>query len=511
MNTTLKSIEEELKKVFVSLGSEKWVKVSFILSKLDLFFIEIEQRESAYPVESMLKLYVYKRVKGISRYPVLVKEIGNDCELLGLSSIPTKQNLNHFLRTKVNKQTLEILDLISEKILTIATQNRIILDLGLVKKDIKDFKDKKREQRKVAKESTRILKKLIYPQIQLEIGKNSRFTTSDLLDILVHIAQTHDFANNGCASFKDLYETADAPDGDTLLYHIKKFKSRNELKKVFDKITDIMFSFAKKNYIMLNKRKLDIAYDIHKIPYYGNKNDEYVKGSKPERGTSYFYQFLTCDIVTAGKRFTLDIIPVHPFDSVEELLQESLKKVKTKIRINRAFLDRGFSNSKCIKVLRNENVDYLMPITKSPTIKQWYDKSEECKARLIKGFKVGDELTNLYLVDDAQGIKRCFVTNLNVPVLLSHHMFKIYGKRWGIETGYRLKAQDYRIRTTSKNYTLRLFYFLFSAMLYNLWVLTNILVGVNLYGEVPIKPIITAKRFSIILYKIKEDYIESGG
>ena len=118
------------------------------------------------------------------------------------------------------------------------------------------------------------------------------------------------------------------------------------------------------------------------------------------------------------------------------------------------------------------------------------------------------EKTNLYLVDDPDGIKRCFITNLRVPVLISHYLYKWYGLRWGIETGYRLKAQDFKPRTTSKNFTLRLFYFLFSVMLYNLWVLTNIVVGIKLYGKSPKKPIITAKRFSIILYKVQED---SGG
>src|SRR3989344_9266360 len=328
MNTrTINCIEGELKKIFVSLGSERWVKVSFVLSKLDLSIISslIEQRESTYPVESMLKLYLYKRVKGITRYPTLVNDLKEDYSLLGLTSIHTKQNFNHFFKTKTNNEIISLLDSIAEKILLTATQNKAILDIEIVNKNINDFKDKAREQRKIAKESTRLIKRLIYPQIKIKIGNNSRFTTSDLLDILVHMAQTHDFANNGCNSFKDLYEDKDVPDGDTFLYHLKKLESREELKNVFEAISDTIFNFAKRNYNMLNKRRLDIAYDIHKICYYGDKNDEYVKGGKHEGGTSYFYHFLTCDIVVAGKRFTIDVNPIHPFDSVDEILQESLK------------------------------------------------------------------------------------------------------------------------------------------------------------------------------------------
>lgn len=515
MNTRipLERINEQLKKLFDSLGS-KWVKVSFILFKLDLSFIIVDRRKSEYSVESLLKLYIYKRIKGITTYPELIKDLNENKQELFLEKIPTKQNFNHFIKS-INKQTLSLLDSIAEQILSIATKNGYILDIEIVKKNIKDYKNKAREQRKVMKESTRLVKKLIYPQIKLNIAKNSRFTTKDLLDILVHIAQTHDFAFNGCITFKDLYEDKDVPTGYTFLYHFKKLNSKEDIRITFENITDVIFNFAKKEYNLLNRRKLDVAFDIHKIPYYGKIKDGHVKGGKPERGTSYFYQFLTCDIVVAGKRFTIDVVPIHNLDNIEELLDESLQRVKRKIRINRAFLDRGFANSKCIPILNYHRIKYVMPIPRSDKIKSWMDKSEECKARLIENFSIGkkgeEALVNLYLIDDEEGIKRAFITNLKVPVLLSHYFYHWYSRRWGIETGYRLKDQDFKPRTTSKNYIIRLFYFLFSVMLYNLWVLTNIIVGIKLYGRVPDKPIITAKRFAIVLYKVQIEHIDPGG
>jgi len=427
-----------------------------------------------------------------------------------LENIPTKQNFNRFFRLKVNKQTIDLLDSIAEKILSTATKHSCILDIEIVKKNIKDYKNKAREERKVLNESTKLLKKLIYPKIQLKIGNNSKFTTKDLLDILVHVAQTHDFANNGCKTFKDLHENKEVPDGDTFLYHFKKLNSKQELRITFENITDIIFNFAKKNYNLLNKRKLDIAYDVHKIPFYG-KNAEYTKDSKHERGTNHFYQFLTCDIVVTGKRFTIDVIPIHALDQMENLLDKSLQRVKKKIRIDRVFLDRGFANSKCIGSLKKNRMKFIMPVPRNNRIKQCMDKSEECKARLIENYEINKQFVNLYLVDDIEGIKRCFITNLKVPVLLSHYFYKWYSKRWGIETGYRLKAQDFKPRTTSKNFTLRLFYFLFTVMLYNLWVLTNIVIGIKLYGKIPGKPLITAKRFSIILYKIQLEILDPGG
>ncbi|MEF8849132.1 MAG: hypothetical protein V5A68_08395, partial [Candidatus Thermoplasmatota archaeon] len=63
-----------------------------------------------------------------------------------------------------------------------------------------------------------------------------------------------------------------------------------------------------------------------------------------------------------------------------------------------------------------------------------------------------------------------------------------YGKRWGIETSYRVKKHSYLPQTTSKNYQIRLFYFLFSVLLYNLWI--------GIYGSVDKDHLITSKLFA---------------
>ena len=122
----------------------------------------------------------------------------------------------------------------------------------------------------------------------------------------------------------------------------------------------------------------------------------------------------------------------------------------------------------------------------------------------FKDFKVGDETVNLVLVDDEQGIKRAFVCNFDIAPCIAYRLYEMYSKRWGIETGYRNLDHDFQARTTTRNYHIRLFYFLFSTCLYNLWVLVNIVVSLTVYGRVKDKPIITAKLFAILLYRVKE-------
>ena len=68
---------------------------------------------------------------------------------------------------------------------------------------------------------------------------------------------------------------------------------------------------------------------------------------------------------------------------------------------------------------------------------------------------------------------RLFATNLPPETIKNLDLFEEYRKRWGIETSYRM-FNLFRPRTTSVNYVIRLFFFLLSTYLYNLWVLINI-------------------------------------
>lgn len=165
---------------------------------------------------------------------------------------------------------------------------------------------------------------------------------------------------------------------------------------------------------------MNIAIDIHDIPYYGDKSDPYVNGGKQDRGTNHFFKFITCSIVVAGKRFTIDAIPTHPLNTLDKLVDKLIKRAKQKIRIDKVFLDREFDKPKIISVLKQNRVQYLMPKIRSPTVKAWMDKSIDCKARIIEDFKIAGETTKLILVDDEEEIKRAFITNLNIPVQLTH-------------------------------------------------------------------------------------------
>ena len=515
------AIEFGLNKIFGQC-TQSFVKVSFILSKIDTSINNTTDREIKFSSKSLINLYLYKRIKSISNYPNLIKSlIEEDALNLGFYKdennnliLPKKRTFNYFLQN--NKGILNDLDRTVERILVLATKNNVVLDIQLVKKVIKNKSEENYKKNQAIKETIKLIKKLIYPQIEIKINHNAKFTTKDLLDILVHVAYSHDFINNGTATFEQIIPNEKTPNPDTILYHFKKFDNIDNIELMFRNIFDFIFNFANKNYRLLNRRELDIAIDIHKIPYYGKLIEpNYIKsGIQDGAGTTKFIHFITCSIVVAGKRFTIDAIPIHFSDSLEELVKKLIRRAKSKIRIRHVYLDRGFDRTEVIEVLKKNNVKFIMPKIKTPTVKDYYDKSEACKSRVIKDFKIGDKTTvNLYLVDDEDGIKRAFSTNLDIPEQLAHYLFRFYKFRWGIETSYRQMDHDFLARTTSRNFHLRLFYFLFSVCLLNLWVLVNLCVSLKVYGRLSETPVITAKLFAVFLYKIQEEYkiIDPGG
>jgi IS4 transposase len=103
-------------------------------------------------------------------------------------------------------------------------------------------------------------------------------------------------------------------------------------------------------------------------------------------------------------------------------------------------------------------------------------------------------------------VKRVFATNIKFScegdVNLAELLGRMYSKRWGIETSYRVKKHSFLGKTTSKNYVVRLFYFMFSVLLYNLWILADILIWLHLFGKVDEKHLLTSKYFGTILMTI---------
>jgi len=353
---------------------------------------------------------------------------------------------------------------------------------------------------KEIKKITRLLKKQIYPLINLKMHHNSKYSEDDFLDLLTYVAMNHDFTNNGSKTFELLKENT--PASNTLIHHIKKLNS-DYVENLFTKAFDVLIKSATKHKSF--KRRVDLAIDITEQMYYGDKNDYMVCETKSKNGTSHCFRYITINVVENGKRFTLLTLPMHKFTTKATVVKKLIEYAKSKVKIRYVYLDRGFFGSEIINLLKELKIKFLMPAVKNVKIQKYMSKYNGLKAKIID-YDMGYSKYNraefkLVFVDDKTGTQRAFATNIPMPEPLAHYYFKWYSKRWGIETSYRVKG-DFKPRTTSKYYSVRLFYFMWSVCLYNLWVLVSFLVALIFHIEIK-KPLVTAKLFGAILYSQK--------
>jgi putative transposase len=232
-----------------------------------------------------------------------------------------------------------------------------------------------------------------------------------------------------------------------------------------------------------------------------------VVGKKPERGTTKCYKFATITIVETTKRFTLLAVPIGPFDNKKKILETLLTYAQERIKINRLYVDRGFFDSDSIKLFQHHHLKYLMPCSHISTVKNLLNITPA--PAVITDFPLADATFTMVILqetkENGETLKYAFATNEHYDehdVTLTERLFHLYGKRWGIETSYRVKKHSYLPKTTSKNYLIRLFYFMFSVLLYNLWILADILLCLALFGFITDDHQVTSKYFGTILYTV---------
>lgn len=275
------------------------------------------------------------------------------------------------------------------------------------------------------------------------------------------------------------------PTGNDVFYHIVGKKSK------YPRMSDVyaqMDSMIKRSFIrakryMNLRAPLCIAIDYHNIPYYGKGDKElarWVTGCRNERGTNKCFKFITLCIVVKGRRFTMAAMPVSVFDNTPDLLDRLIRMARKYVRIKYAFLDRGFYSVDDIKKLIELGVGFVIPVIKHDAKKPDKDILQLMRRHYNDGiprfkYTLGDKYNNVTFTvavkkDDKDEDVVGFATNTK---LRAETIGEWYRKRWGIETGYRVK-EEFRARTCSVSAVARLLFNMLSFVMYNLWVLVNI-------------------------------------
>ena len=267
-------------------------------------------------------------------------------------------------------------------------------------------------------------------------------------------------------------------------------------------------------------RKLDMlpksatfAVDGHDIPCHAPMDDNLMRRSKPKSGTSKMEAYLTMQMV-GGPSLTTSTYPYTTGDSAADILSAMIHHtiITHGIGIDKLLLDRGFYSVSVLHVLHKWGIPYIMAVPKSKPIKKYVEafhngtggamvrhtvksgKDSEEVVLLIHRRKDADKYQDVH----DKYIVLAFSGNYVSAEDIIADIPEEYRKRWAIETGYR-SIGNMRAKTRSMTPGVRMFLFMFSAMMANFWAISNWIVSPTKTGA--ISPAITISFFTKKMYK----------
>lgn len=215
-----------------------------------------------------------------------------------------------------------------------------------------------------------------------------------------------------------------------------------------------------------------LAIDVHDIMYYGDPEADGVVGTQPKSGSHWAYKFGSISVLQDGERLTLAAIPVQHEPKVEHVRRLIEHASTLGVRPKLLLLDGAYNSAETINYLNTAGVKYIIRI--APPI-EGIHAGDDFIYRTRGHRRREDEQATFRIVAvkgrDRSGKRMLFIFATNTD-LKARRIRKLYRKRWGIETSYRM-INKFLAKTTSKLYAVRKSYFYLAIVLHNLWVMLN--------------------------------------
>lgn len=301
--------------------------------------------------------------------------------------------------------------------------------------------------------------------------------TRDLWQILVETAVRGKYIETVC---NDL---ADAPHGNTVRGYLNEQLTPDHIRAVQRECNRALASQLP---AWLRDHPKEVAIDLHDQPYYGkddlNDKDCWVCRGEARAGTTRFYRCATAYIMHKDVRFTLAVIFVHPEDDLAKIVKQLIRRVKAlKIKVKRYYFDKGFCSIAVLRVLLAE--PNLSAIVAVPIRGKKRGTRALCRGRgsyrtnyTFRNQELGELTVPLAVVrtfrtrrDGTLKAEWLIYVILNAKEVPLQEIRKLYRRRFGIESSYRLLEQV-RGRTTAHNPALRFLWMGLALLIGNIWI-----------------------------------------
>jgi len=354
-------------------------------------------------------------------------------------------------------------------------------------------------------------------------SENALYGVEDLHRSLMALSINNSFAESGMERLA-LESSGRTPSGSWVRDTVGKVSEKEMeamLKRALASTLDQVRSFR------LFSAPLMCAGDLHDIPRYDRDSDKgHLRRSKKERGTNTFEGYVTLQCVEEGMRAQIACEHIGLFDEKASVLERLLVDARLEeVDISLLLLDRGFFGSSTINVLRRLCQRFFMPCIQTPGIKKALQEYARGERQMISDYTLkpseGEGASFTLVIfpkarcapGETDPCKRFipFATNIPVGDTLWNvsRLPKDYRARWGIESGY-VGVGEFRARTTSRNHSIRLLYFYYALILYNAWLVANLVLA-RRYCILPLRePLITVEFVKGVFHRMMAESFGGG-
>jgi len=465
-----------------------------------------------YCFEGIVRLFIYREITGdsyrkLSQYPELA-------DVFGLERIPGESVLSRTWRNRFNGTVQKFITTASHYLVKEVHDDGLSVPAVRPKAEVlTPERDRIPETNgnqteigdaftdEVVHRTTRLAREHGFGGFDSGRAENATYDDTQFFELQTFMGMVGCGTAQGASRFQVHRGEEYGPHGDTHLRTLKQFAPA-ELITGFDQACDRLLSAIASEASF--RRPVTAAIDITTIPYYGDVEEmPMVSGLTPEDRA---FKFATLSIVGRNIPLVLAVEPVressawdeNPSNQVHRTVGRLVRRAKEHAQIETVLCDREFDSMRVYQTLSNLGVNYLIPKRISSTEQEAietmaHDNHEVAVESAVVDVESGSHPMRFLYVPSTKGDGTAvFATNLRVGPDEAETFCRRYSRRWQIENEYKSIKHDFLAKTSSKDYRVRLFYFVFAVLLYNIWRLTDFLLKASVDGEMDYAPVLTA-------------------
>lgn len=529
------------------------------IAEWDLPTADIEDGRT-YTAEQMLGAHVYRILAELDSYHDLHSHLGTYPQVrgaLGFDDVPSHDTLRAWWTERLDDGRRTVVESLCEYVykdrLEVEFRKlglpeyRIFRDTTLPDPDPDEITP---EQKQTAIDHIR---PMMYEALGFGRAQNITFPREQLLDLQSEVSREQDFIQK---TVEEHWARGDSMPTPRAYFGAIKNREPEEWRETFGDIFDRQIRAAKGAGMF--SRPVDVYIDTTVIPFYIDRSagvPEGVRGGESKAGTNYGYHWTTISAHDNGRSILLACTPSFVGDSTKENVEYLVEEASKHVNISGVYMDSAFRGAELLQWLDGEGHDFMVQFPrkgrrlklalarmtgKFDTHEGYVIQSADKQTRLddltvvaepdynnvdgdfdfatnttdgqhsLDMFNAGLDWNAVDLddIDDRHWKgRRAYLTNADLGEGGAEGAIRRYKKRWTIETKYRVIKHEFLAKTTSRDYSVRTFFWHFACMLYNAWVLLDVFLRAD-YPELapPDRPVMPARSFAKLFFKGETEY-----